>query len=325
MSQPPSGERDIRKGDSEASRRATEDLLRTIVFMQLYNKARNRSKEQDKSKDEKERELVTADADTGVEISFNNSPERLAIAPGGSAFQLPGYDEAVRLEGSEPKKLSPGTDGVAVFSSQPSPYSRDSIQLGGDRADITISVRIGDATVRGSQETIGAAIENGLTIQQQQQLVKAINNEAVDQEVIIFAQDKNNPANKIGFVRSPEVDKGWIVQSDSDQYQMTSEQASAELNRMKSQEAGEMRGVIRDAVKADNLFIDGHRYHVHAMDEHILITDKKGQPISGEEYERVAELASSLSKSEAKSQGLYSSDRSTRPKPQKQRGKQLEP
>lgn len=321
MSQTPSGERDIRKGDGEASRRATEDLLRTIVFMQLYNKARNRSKEQDKSKGEKERELVTADADTGVEISFDNSPERLAIAPGGPAFQLPGYDEAVRLEGLEPKKLSPGPDGVAISPAKPSPYSSDSVRLGCDRADIKISVRIDDATVRGSQETIGSAIEDGLTIEQQQQLVKAINNEAVDQEVVIFAQDKNNPANKIGFVRSPEVDRGWVVQNDSDQYQMTSEQASIELQRMKSQKASEMRGVIRDAVKADSLFIDGRRYHVHVMDEHILITDKSGRPIGGEEYERVAQSASNLSKSK----GLDSGKDGASERTQKQRGKQLEP
>lgn len=321
MSQPPSGERDIRKGDGESSRRATEDLLRAIVFMQLYNKARNNSKDRTKNKNEKERELTVPDSEASVDISFENSPERLAIPPGSTAFQLSDREDAVRLEGSEPKRLSPGPDGVAVIATRPAPYNSGSIRLGGDRADIDISVRIDGSTVRGSQETIGAAIDEGLTTGQKEQLVKAINNEAVDREVVIFAQDKNNPANKIGFVRSPKVDKGWIVQSDSDQYQMTSEQASAELNRMKSQEAGEMRGVIRDAVKSDNIFIDGHRYHVHAMDEHILITDKKGRPISGEEYERVAESARSLSNS----QGLDSSDRSTSPKSQKQRGKQLEP
>ena len=321
MNQSPSGERDIRKGDGESSRRATEDLLRAIVFMQLYNKARNNSRDKTKGEDKKEREIALPDSDTAVDVSFEDSPERLAIPPGSPAFQLSGHDDTVRLEGIDPPKLAPGSDGVGVFSAQPAPYSRDSIQLGGDRADINISVRVDGASVRGSQETIGLAIDEGLTTEQKEQLAKAINNESVDKEVVVFAQDKNNPANKIGFVRSPDVDRGWIVQNDSDQYQMTSEQASAELQRMKSQEASEMRGVIRDAVKADSLFIDGHRYHVHAMDEHILVTDKQGRPISGEEYERVAQSASNLSKSK----GLDSNENGVNKRSQKQRGKQLEP
>ena len=82
-----------------------------------------------------------------------------------------------------------------------------------------------------------------------------------------------------------------------------------------------MRGVIRDAVKADSLFIDGHRYHVHAMDEHILVTDKQGRPISGEEYERVAQSARNLSKSK----GLDFNENGVNKRSQKQRGKQLEP
>lgn len=318
MNQPPSGERDIRKGDGESSRRATEDLLRAIVFMQLYNKARNN---RNKTKGKKERELALPDSDTAVDVSFKKSSERLALPPGSPAFQLSGRDDTARLEGTEYPKLAPGPDGVGVLSMQPAPYSRDGIQLGGNHADISISVRVGSASVRGSLETIGLAIDEGLTTEQKEQLVKAINNEPVDREVVIFAQDKNNPANKIGFVRSPEINRGWIVQNDSDQYQMTSEQVSAELNRMKSQEASEMRGVIRDAVKADSLFIDGHRYHVHAMDEHILVTDKQGRPISGEEYERVAQSASNLSKSK----GLGSNENGVNKRSQKQRGKQLEP
>jgi len=130
MNQPPSGERDIRKGDGESSRRATEDLLRAIVFMQLYNKARNNSRDKTKGEDKEERELVIPDSDTAVDVSFEDSPERLAISPGSPAFQLSGHDDTVRLEGIDPPKLAPGSDGVGVFSAQPAPYSCESIQLG---------------------------------------------------------------------------------------------------------------------------------------------------------------------------------------------------
>lgn len=320
MNQAPSGERDIRKGDGEPSRRATEDLLRTLVFMQLYNKAQKSAKRPAKKK-EGERELTLADSEERVDISFDSASKQLALPPGGPAFQLEGKDEAARLEGRNPKKLRPAPDDVSVMPSQPAPYSGDRIQLNAERPDIDISVRVGGKATRGSQETIGSAIDRDFNLAQKEQLSKAINNENVEQEVVIFAQDKNNSANKIGFVRSPEVDRGWLVQNDSDQYRMSSEQVSIELNRMKSQEASEMRGVIKDAVKADNLFIDGQRYHVHVMDEQILITDKGGRSISGEEYERAAQSASDISRSK----GLGSRGNKPNKNPQKQRGKQLEP
>lgn len=320
MNQAPSGERDIRKGDSEPSRRATEDLLRTLLFMQLYRQAQEAANNPAK-KQGKEKELMLPDSQEGVDISFDDSARRLAIPPGSPAFQLEGQDEAIRLEGADPRRLEPGPGGLGVVSSQPLPYSRDRIQLGTDTPNIDISVRVGGKAARGSQTTISPAIDREFDPEQKQQLANAINNEQVDQEVVIFAQDKNNPSNKIGFVRSPEVDKGWVVQNDADQYRMSSEQVSAELNRMKSQEASEMRSTIRDAVKADNLFINGQQYHVHVMDEHLLITDKSGRPISGEAYERVAQSASEVSKSE----GLDFKGSKPNKNPQKQRGKQLEP
>ncbi|MEM8805914.1 MAG: hypothetical protein AAGF01_07800 [Cyanobacteria bacterium P01_G01_bin.38] len=220
--------------------------------------------------------------------------ERLAIAPGKGAKQLPmSYlEKAAYLNGIDPKLLPPTGDGIGAYALAPSRDGGGSVELSRDRPDVLIHVKVGDELVLGSPDDISDNIAEQMSEEHQQILVDAMEDRPVSQRVSIFAVDQNG--NQIAFDRKPQLDQGqWSIRNGENEVHLSSREAKEGVGQMDSPASQKIGAAIGEAVQGD-AYIEGPRFNIHVQGEDVVVTDKTGRQVSPEKLSEISERASSV-------------------------------